>query len=441
MVNETVRPFTTQRKIGISAILYLIYTSYYISGYSSRSHNYVLVALFAAWAVMALLEDMNSFRNAFDSAAMMWAIIFIGYYFLTSFLYGDIINTMEYVAKYIMLFSCVLQFKYYKIRDNYKEILFIVISILVVWAFFAIKAILFYIAVPTAARIIASDFYAFDNIAIGGGYAIAFGSAILCVYLFERLINTKFYKKSGKSIFYTLTITIALIVILFFLLIKTESTLTLIGCTLGIMCSVIRRIWRGDGKRQAVNRFVLIFVLFTVSLFVLLNVQEIGQWIIIMTKDRQNSTIFRRLYRIGQKMAVLGTGSKYINYIDERFEYIVQSWKTFLKNPIIGVGFKSGNIYSNLEKNGVGTHSAICDMLAQHGVVGFFFIVMFFIKALKKECWVKHNTYVVTMIFMCFVNPFEYFHGYLAMFTVIPILEMFNKDWYIQEKQPTNKTI
>lgn len=324
---------TMRRGIGISAIIYLVYASYYISGYSSQLHNYVLIALFAVWTFMAIVEDMNSFNKAFNNKTVVWVVLFLLYYFLTSLVYGDIINTMEYIAKYILLFACVLQFKYYKARNNPRELKFIVVCTLMVWAFFAVKAIAFYIAVPSAARTLASDFYAFDNIAIGGGYAIAFGSAILCVYLFERFINRNITKKSLKFAFF------ALVIILFYLLIKTESTLTLISCAVGMILSIIRKMWRNDGARNDLNKIIMTILLVSVSFVILFNIQEIGEWIIEITKDGTDNTIIRRFNRVGQKMAYSGTGSTYENYVDERFGYVTQSWDTFLKKSDNWRGF------------------------------------------------------------------------------------------------------
>ena len=409
-----------RRKIGISAIIYLVYAAYYISGYSSRMHNYILVALFGAWLFFAVVEDLPAFNKAIGSRTLAWAFVFLVYYFFTSFLNGDLVNTLEYVAKYIMFFSCVMQFKYYKIRNNPKELIVIVTGILAAWAFFALKAILFYIAVPSAARTLASDFYAFDSIAIGGGYAIAFGSAILCNYFFERLVNKDIAKKRAKGLF------IAFVAVLFFLLIKTESTLTLIACCIGMVYAVIRKIWRNGGVRNDIKNLALTIILVLVSLLIMLNIQEIGEWIMSVTENGMDNTILRRFYRVGQKMAYSGTGSTYENYVDDRLGYVKQSWTTFLKNPIAGVGYMSGNIFSRLESNGVGMHSAICDLLAQHGLLGAIPFIVFFVRALKKECAVHCNAYILTVIFMVAFNPFDYFHPYACMFTLIPMIELLN---------------
>ena len=415
-------PTTMRRGIGVSAILYLIYVSYSISGYSSQLHNYIQIALFAAWAYFALIEDKDTFKRAISNQTLLWAVLFLVYYFLTSLKNGDLINTMEYIAKYILSFSCVLQYRFYKSRNNQKEMKLIVVCTIVVWVSIAVNAIAFYITVPSAARTLASDFYAFDAIAIGGGYAIAVGSAILCVYLFERFINNNILKKSLKLILGVM------VVILLYLLIKTESTLTLISCIVGLFSVVVRKIWRLDGRKNGFNKVVIFISLLSVLLLfislLLFNFQEIGEWIIDVTKDGIDNTIVRRFNRIGQKMAYSGRRVGYENYIDSRFSYIVQSWETFLKNPIIGVGFKSGNIFANLENNGVAMHSAVCDLLAQHGIIGFIPFCVFFIKALKKECGVRYNTYVLTVLCLVIVNPFEYFHAYVAMFMLIPMMDI-----------------
>lgn len=407
----------SRRKVGISAIVYLLYISYYISGYSSFLHNYIYVVSYSLWILAAIFEDSSSFSKAFGNKTVIWALLFLFYFFITSLSHGNLVNTLEYIAKYLMLFSCVLQFKYYEIRRNIREIKFIVVSSLLVWLYFAIKAILFYIAVPSAARTLASDFYAFDNIAIGGGYAIAFGSAILCVFLFELLINNK---KRYKGILRL--IILCLVLILFYLLIKTESTLTLISCSLGIILAIVRKFWRNEKCKNDLKKVIIVFLLIFSFLVIVLNIHEIGEWIVKVTRDGIDNTIIRRFNRIGQKMVF--SGSSYENYVDERFGYIAQSWNTFLKNPIIGIGFRNGNIFSNLKKNGLGMHSAICDLLAQHGILGALLFIMFFVKGLKKECWVYYNTYIFTMLFMAFVNPFDYFHAYFALFTLIPMINI-----------------
>lgn len=402
--------------IGLSAIVYLIYTVYNISGYSSEHHNYVIITLLAVWIFFAWIEDVHSFHKAIHNSTVSCIAFFLVYYFIMSMFYGNIVNTMKYIAKYIILFSCILQFRYYYEKNNVSEFKLLTIGALITWMFFAGKAILFYLAHPSAARTLASDFYAFGNIALGGGYAIAFGSSLLCVYLFERVINQNNKKKFLKPLF------ILMILVLFFLLIKTESTLTFLACVFGVFMSILRRMWRKNGRSNQAKKILVLIALTIVALVILLNFREIGGWIVDITKDGTENTIIRRVNRLGQKM--LYSSSSYENYIDERFGCIVQSLKTFLKHPLIGVGFQSGNIFSLLKENGLGMHSALCDLLAQHGLIGGIACIMIFVRALSKECKTDFNTYLAAMLFMCFVNPFEYFHAYFAMFTLIPMIDV-----------------
>lgn len=106
MINEKVTSKTRvpvkMRGVGISTIIYLIYSAYYISGYSSKIHNYVIVTLFALWAFIAIVEDINAFNKAINNQTFLWGVLFLTYYFFMSIVNGNIINTLEYIAKYII---------------------------------------------------------------------------------------------------------------------------------------------------------------------------------------------------------------------------------------------------------------------------------------------------------------------------------------------------
>ena len=404
--------------IGLSSVFFVIYAVYCITGYTGVYHNYITVGLFALWLFMAFVEDNRSFVKAVENKTFIWAALFILYYLITSLFFGDIVNTLEYIAVYIMLFSCVFQYSYYRSRNRISEIRFILFIISAAWIIVAIRAILFYEANPSAARTLASDFYAYGNLAIGGGYAIAFGSALLSVYLFDLCLN-KTFKKTRTKIFL-----LAAVAILFYLLVKTESTLTLIACVLGLAAVVIRKMLLNREGGASAKTVVFAGIIFLALVLILFNLQDIGEWMVRVTADGIDNVILRRINKVGEKLMYMGTGETYENYVDERLSYVYQSIETFFKNPVFGVGWKYGNMFDALEANGVGMHSALCDALAQHGVIGAVPFIMFFVKALRKECRVNCNTYIITMLFMVFVNPFEYFHVYSAMFILIPMIDM-----------------
>jgi O-antigen ligase len=134
----------------------------------------------------------------------------------------------------------------------------------------------------------------------------------------------------------------------------------------------------------------------------------------------------RRFYRIGEKLYYFGSDAGGDNYVDTRLGTIRESINTFLQYPLFGVGYKCGNVFSSLESFGVGTHSEAFDMLAQHGLVGASLFFAFLFSGLKK---IYHTTQckicIYPLMIMLIFNPFRYYHGYFAVFTLIPMISMY----------------
>lgn len=408
-----------RNKIGLSLFIFIVYSFYYISGYSSPLHNYIIVGLFLLWNFVAAIEDNMAYSYAFGSKSCMWLFLFLIYYFFTSIFVGGLIYTLEYVIIYLCLYGTAIQYRYYYYRNSYKEILRIVQCLLLGFVMFSLSAIIFYIFNPSAARVLASDFYAFDTIAIGGGYSIAFGASILSVYLFELLIHRKEMKVNRSICFLFL-----LLILLFeILLIKTESTITLIANISGIFASIFNKFYNGkNGKKQ--NKLIVCVGILIVFLIFVMYMNEIGSWITDITANGTDNVILRRLNRIGLKLKYQGIQFGYTNYVDERLDTIMSSWQVFLQYPLFGIGYKYGNAFSLLSKNGLGAHSELVDILAQFGIVGFFFWAMFFKCSIKNQYNVFHyNGWKVSLFIMLIFNPFKSFHGYVVIFVLIPLLE------------------
>lgn len=428
MLNNDVTQFIKQDKllqnrvIGVSAIFFIIYCSYYISGYSSQYHNYIITVFFVCWNICALMEDYYSYSKAFMCKSMFFLVLFLLYYFLMSLFNGTIVYTLKYLVIFTTLYGLVFQCRYYLIRNREREIKFILVLTTVVFWIFSINAIAFYFVNPSAARVLAADYYAFDAIAVGGGYSIAFGAALLSVYVFELLIRKKVKRKGYVLLF------VVGILILEVLIFMTESTITLIANLVGLIVAFLRMMYYGKDNNAKVlfstRKLLTIFIVLVIFIAFILNIQTIGRFIIDATSGHLEKIFFRRINRIGEKLLYTGTGVNYVNYIDERFNTIKISWHTFLENPVLGVGYKCGNNFSELKSLGVGTHSALFDLLAQHGIVGTALWLTFFISALKNQ---RINSsckgYFITLIIMMILNPFTSFHGYFVLFMLIPMLE------------------
>lgn len=419
--------------VGLSCYIYIAFCVFFISGSNSLSHNYIQVGLFGLWCTIALLEDKLRFISAIANKTTVFLILFLLYYFLTSIFEADIPYVLTYEAVFFMLYSCYIPYLYYRGRGRRSEIIFIIFASLMAWAFFALSAIAFYQINPSAARTLAADFTAFDNLYIGGGYAIAFGSALLFVWIFSLLC--KGYLNSNKLTKY---FAFGFLILLFYLLIKTESTTTLLACIIGAVFSLIELL---KNSKNIGSRILLVILCFFIVGFIISGgLSSFGTDLVAVTDDGANDNVLlRRFNRIGEKLMSAGSDSTTENYVDERWGLVVMSWNKFLEYPIFGMGYTVGNIFSRLEESGLGTHSEICDMLAQHGLVGFFFFFMYFKNALNcKGRKLANNGFIVTMLIMALFNPFRYYHAFYALLTLMPFIELLIKDNFRKMRNSRN---
>lgn len=421
------------KSLGVSAIAFMIYCFYYISGYTGQGHNYIIMGLFLLWSISAWIEDSRSLSLALSSKCILWLLCFLIFYFLTSITKSELIYTLEYLAVYLFLYGTVIQFRYYMIRNRIREIQNINYIIMIAFAIFSSIAILFYVINPSAARTLASDFYAYGDIAIGGGYSIAFGSALLVVYFFEIVLRENKTKISKL-------ILVILMTLFFVLVIKTESTITIIAMLLGMVYCIIRKIYFGGvstSRRVSRERKIIaISSIIVLTVLVLLNTSRIGGFLMESTQQNvESNVVMRRIHRIGEKLYYSGIGESHDNYVDERLDTIGSSWNTFVEHPLLGVGYKCGNEYSKLEGLGVGTHSELLDTFAQFGIVGGGIWLAFIISALKQTG--RRTTfkgYYVTLTILLLLNPFKSFHGFIVLFFVIPTM-----NYVINSKREENK--
>lgn len=410
--------YLNTKGIGLSCVIYVLYCLFYISGSNSQLHNYIQIGLFIVWILVAFLEDNISFSKAVFNKTTAFLFLYLLYYFITSYK-ADVYYTLTYEAVFLMIYSCYIPFLYYWNRARLYEIKTIVIICLLGWSFFSIAALVFYSIFPSAARTLAADFNAFDNLYIGGGYAIAFGSALLFVLLFS-IVCGGYLKKDKKC----LIITSLFLVLIFYLIIKTESTTTLIACVAGALWSAIS-IWHHSKK--LIMKFLFIIFVSIISIFIISGgINYLGTELTEATDNgASDNVLLRRFNRIGEKLMFAGDGGGADNYVDERWGLVVESWDTFTENLIFGIGYTVGNVFSQLESHGVGTHSEICDILAQHGLVGFLLFFLFFRSAYRlKPFRLANNSVLITIIIMAIFNPFRFYHCFFVLFTLVPMIEI-----------------
>ena len=410
------------KKISFSAIVFIIYSFYYISGYSSKIHNYVIFALFTLWILISSIENKKIFLKSISTKSFIFLLMFLIYYFVTSFFVAPVGYILEYIGVFLFLYSLTFQSRYYIYKRNKYEIKLLISAVIIAFSIFSLNAIRFYIMVPSAARTLASNYYAFDNIAIGGGYSIAFGSSVLFVYFFELIIRKEPIIKRHK-----LKIML-LLIILGILILKTESTITILSTLIGAIVAILIKLYNGNigyitkntNNKKVRKVFTIVILIFTFS-FLIFNTQNISFKLINITNDKVDSVVARRINRMAQKIYYTSIGVSYNNYVDIRLNTVKDSWNVFLSHPLLGIGYKCGNIFSELEEHGVGTHSELTDLFAQHGIIGGLFWILFIITAIKNN-HSKANSYLVSLLIMMILNPFKTFHGYCVLLFVIPLI-------------------
>lgn len=399
--------------IGSSCYFFIVYALFFLTGSNNEFRNYILISLLFLWTVVASVEDPKSFSTAIGGKETKYLFLFLGYYFFTSILESDFLYTMTYIGVYIMIYTSYVQCIYYFNRGNYNEISIVVRFSILGWIILSIASIAFYMVNPSAARMLAADFNAFDNLYIGGGYAIAFGSALLLVYIVSLVCSEKLSKKYNVY-------ALLCVCMLYFLLIKTESTTTVIASSVGCLYCVYERMKNSKYKKCFYTLFIL-FLLFIVSG----GLESVLSYVSSSTDVESENLYSRRFNRIGEKLLSFGSHSTSAedNYVDERWGLVVESFNTFLENPIFGIGYKVGNVFAKLEGIGIGTHSEICDILAQFGIFGSFFFFRFFITAYRRvNMGVVNKGIVITLFIMVLMNPFHYFHGFYVLFLLVPMI-------------------
>ena len=407
------------KSIGISCMIFMAYVLFYLTGSNSGMHNVIQIGLFALWNVTAFAEDSKSYLYAIQNKPTYLLLLFLAYYFFTGGIEGNVTYLLSYIGVYLMIFSGHVQFLYYYRRNRLKEIKFIVYLSLIGWMIISILALSFYSRFPGAARTLAADTDAFGNLYIGGGYAIAIGSAILFSFLFSLLFKGVLNNKSVKLV-------ALIVIILFILVVKTESTTTLIAAVMGALVGIFYEI-----RNRLSSGAKVLFYLFSVGLIVLLLNGVLTSLFFQLSDSASEEVYAKRFHRIGEKFDAFETGSNSENYVDERWGDVADSFNTFLDYPIFGVGYMAGNEFSKLNKYSVhakfnvGAHSEITDSLAQYGIVGCSFLFGFFMQSLKRtNRGIKNKCYLVALFIMALMNPFKYFHGFYALFVLIPCVNL-----------------
>lgn len=346
----------------------------------------------------------------FDIAVMSpikWFVLFIIYYSVTSMINLNTASFLTDVSYYVLAFSPLLIYNIIS-HSSKKYSLFTLKGIALIWGFMTLYSIYIYLMNPMAARE-SSDMFAGK---LFGGYFFAYGSSLLCVYCFSLLFDERI-KKTFKTRIVLLIAVVVLMVVIF----MTNSTITTFATILGVSFTLIfdRILKKSEGEMKKKIEITLILVVsVAVYMFIWANIDRILSWL----SDRNDVLFFKRVEELINGLLFDDTTTHY----EKRADTLTASIQLFFESPILGVGYRFGNAFSEARFYGIGDHSAFLDTFARYGVVGAIPLIATYFYAMKDYCK-RYLGVLLAFIVLVVFNPFISYQSNLIIFLFIPLLE------------------
>lgn len=399
----------TQHKLNtgwttIVVLLFSLVALFCVSGYKGIlnmiSAGFVCIIIICILACKHLRIKKNK--------AVACILLFMIFYTITSFVDFHVEDFIVYFPYNLMIFSPVFVFLFLKDNATKLQMKKALIYALFILGGIGAITLVTYILNPSIARMAAAYQEQYSGM-IFGGYSFAYGSALLLVYLFANLKNGTIHKYKW--------LTIVGIAFLFMIIFLTESSLTTFATIAGIIVTVI--VDTKDGAANySIKKFfkilILLGMIFVAYVIVEKNIDGIMAFI-----NRKSDTLF--FYRIGEVLRSVFY-SDTTGHVEKRSGLIGASWKLFCQSPIIGWGYRYGNVFSLGKQFGIGNHSEFLDILAKHGLIGGIPLLGVYYFGIK-EYIKKYSGLLVSLIMLMFFNPFMTFTSFFIIFYVIPMFE------------------
>lgn len=409
----------------------VIFIAFSFSGYTGVTTNYIAFALFGLWIIVAALTDIRSFMRIFRKKSVIAFCFYIIFFAITALFSPSFYQTVKLMGAKFVLFSPVFIFTYFSYLRQERLFKRLLIASLIVLSYFCVVALNFYSNNENAARILASNTRAFDNLAIGGGYGLAYGAAIFAVYLFDLWLNRAIKIKKLR------VFTLFAVIILIFVVMETQSTITLLVLFVGLVLSyALKKDHVQIGKipitqtiRRKTNFKINLKKIFILAIAILLLImfaffyQDIGFWIIDKTYQ-SSDIVFSRIGEIGAKMAYGEASLGDSEDLDARTNILKTALGSFVNSPIIGHGYKYGYVFDYGYLYGIGNHCEWLDAFATMGLLGGIPFLLIYVFTVSEER--KYNkkrvsyAYIIVLFLLGLLNPFQTFQSHFMLFYLIP---------------------
>lgn len=388
------------------AFVYILCMAALISDYKVLSN--IVGSITTLITILYILLSNKKKNEPLEHNASTYILLFFSYFIATSLVNFNPDKWFVTIMVYIMVFT---PFFFYNYLYKSKDIKFakaLLAGFFLIWTIFLTLCFITCYTTPDLARMMAAERGSYYNIINGGGYYMGYGSAILCAYLFKRLLRGDF-KNGWLKIFMIFEIVLMIATVLVI-----NSYITLVALVAGLLIPTINTF-----AKSLKSKYISYTITGVVLLIIYFNAGPILGYLI---KNTENEFWNRRLAETYES-AINGDNTA---HVDERERVYQVSIDGFFLSPVLGNGYKNGNAFEGEGSNYNGNHSTVFDSLSQFGIVGALPLFLFLLYPLRRakarrEDW----DYLIPFFIMAFLNPvLKSYHVMVILFLIIPCMEM-----------------
>lgn len=396
----------------------LLYIGYTLIGSTNNDFLYVGLGILAVWFFVALLANPSALEASLKNSQVACMLFVAFYIVITGFSVAGWVFIFKQAVAAVMQFSYIIILGYYLQPSQSAKLNTIFNIVLLVFIGVEVKTLIFYSQHEGAARDLAKYQGYYGDLYGVGGYALAYAAALLGVIALNLLLDKRIISNFKKILW------LAVLVFSTFVVIATESTITLIAYTIGLaVCIFFRNYNRpkdylADPRLATAIKIVFLAVLF----FLMVPFLKFFGELLIDISTNFSESLGKRISQLGY--ALIGD-SKEGNYALDRMAIPIESFKTFLQSPIIGVGYKHGHGFLKQTLFGAGNHCEWVDALTNYGIIGGIPYLAIFVTQIKRIMKISSGlsvAWVVCLVIMGFFNPFRTFISHIVLFFLLPTL-------------------
>lgn len=400
----------------------IVFICFMLSGYNGQSSNYKAIVIFAMLICISTFSDLNAFLRIFHRKIFKVFIFYILCFSIFAIFSPNLYETSKVLGYTFIAFSAIFIFSYFIEIKQFSLLKVLFLCSFSVWIYYCVIAIEFYSKNSNAARRLASDSASFGDLAIGGGYNLAYGSTLLAIYLLDLYINKSIKNKKIRLLL------ILIIILLTILVIETLSTITIIGLFLGFSLVLIFKILgfvglkKNNDKKIKLKQIILCLLLCMIFSIALINIKNFGLMLINETSNKSD-IVSLRMNEVGIKLAY---GDDFGGTMDfnTRSSILNGTISKFLESPIIGNGYKYGYTFYGSLNEGIGNHNEWIDTLAINGLVGGIPFLLIYVYGVKEERKYGNRyvspSWIITLLFLGLFNPFVGLQSNFIVFFILP---------------------